>query len=52
VGGVDWICLVQDGYIWRALVNGFHKMLGNYQMAVQLLASQVVLSSTEIVKWR
>jgi hypothetical protein len=28
---------------------GFHKMLGSYQKATQLVASQVVLSSIELV---
>jgi hypothetical protein len=29
----------------------FHKMLGNYQVASQLVASQVVLSSMELVNF-
>jgi hypothetical protein len=34
----------------NAVMNfGFHKMLGNYRVAAQLLASRVVLSSTELV---
>jgi hypothetical protein len=50
VSVVDWIGLAQDRYRWRALVNsvmnlGFHKMLGNYRVAAQLVASRVVLSS-------
>jgi hypothetical protein len=54
LGVVDWIGLAQDRYSWRALVNsvmnlGFHKMLGNYRMAAQLVASRVVLSSTESI---
>jgi hypothetical protein len=52
---MDWIGLAQDRYKWRALVNavmnlwGSVKMLGNYREAAQLLASRVVLSSTELV---
>jgi hypothetical protein len=51
LGVVDWIGLVRDRYRWRALVNAvmnlwFHKMLGIYRLATQLVASQVVLSST------
>jgi hypothetical protein len=51
---VDWIGLAQDRYGWRALVNSvlnlrFHKMLGNYRIVAQLVASRVVLSSTEFV---
>jgi hypothetical protein len=40
MGGVDWISLTQDR---------FHKMLGNYQMAIQLVASQAELCSAELV---
>jgi hypothetical protein len=29
---------------------GFHKMLGNYRVAAQLVASRTVLSSTELVE--
>jgi hypothetical protein len=51
---VDWIGLAQDRYRWRVLVNsvwtfGFHIMLGIYRMAEQLVASRMVLSSTELV---
>jgi hypothetical protein len=51
---VDWIGLAQDRYRWRALVNSvmnlrFHKILGNYRVAAQLVASRVELSSTELV---
>jgi hypothetical protein len=47
---VGWIGLVQDGDKWRALENAVmnfwvHKMLGNYQVATQLVVSRVVLSS-------
>jgi hypothetical protein len=51
-GGVDWIGLAQDRDEWRALVNSVmnlrvHKMLGNYRVASQLVASLVMLSSIE-----
>jgi hypothetical protein len=47
-GGVDWIGVAQDRD--NAIMNfGFHKMLGSYRVAIQLVASQVVLSSTELV---
>jgi hypothetical protein len=41
-------------FVRRALVNSVmnlrcHKMLGNYRVAAQLVASRVVLSSTELV---
>jgi hypothetical protein len=54
LGVVDWIGLTQDRYRWRALVNtvmtfGFHKMLGIYRVAAQVVASRVVLSFTELV---
>jgi hypothetical protein len=53
-GDVDWIGLARDRNRWRALVNavvnfGFHKMLGNYRVASQLVVSRVVLSSIELV---
>jgi hypothetical protein len=51
---VDWVCLAQNRYSWRALLNavmnfGFHKMLEIYRVAAQLVACRVVLSSTELV---
>jgi hypothetical protein len=51
---VEWIGLAQDRYRWRALVNSVmnlrvRKNAGNYQVAAQLVASRVVLSSTELV---
>jgi hypothetical protein len=47
---VDWIDLAQDRNRWRALVYSvlnlwFRKMLGNYRVASQLVATRVVLSS-------
>jgi hypothetical protein len=49
-GGVDWIGVVQDWDKCRVFVNfGFIKELGNYQVTTQLVASGVVLSSTELV---
>jgi hypothetical protein len=50
-GGVDWIRLAQDRVRWTAVVNVvvniLHKMLGNYRVDTQLVASRVVHSSTE-----
>jgi hypothetical protein len=55
-GDVDWIGLAQNRYMWRALVNplmtsGFLKMLENYRVASQLLASRVVLSSIKLISY-
>jgi hypothetical protein len=43
-GSVDWIGLAQDREKWKAVVNAvmnlrFHKMLGNYQVAAELVGS-------------
>jgi hypothetical protein len=53
-GGVDWIGLIQDRCKYWALVKavwnfGFHKMLGNYRVASELVVSRVVLSPTELI---
>jgi hypothetical protein len=49
-GGVDWSGLAQYCNISDALVNAvmnvlFHRMLGNYGVARQLVASVVMLNS-------
>jgi hypothetical protein len=51
---VDWIGLAQGRYRWRALVNSVLNLrvpqnAGNCRMAAQLVASRVVLGSTELV---
>jgi hypothetical protein len=43
---VGWIGLAQDRYRWRALVYAvmnfwFHKMLGNYRVAAQLVTCRM-----------
>jgi hypothetical protein len=54
VNVVDWIDLAQDRYRLRALVNSVMNLwvpynAGNYRVAAHLVASRVVLSSTELV---
>jgi hypothetical protein len=49
---VDWIQLSQSREKCRVLANAemrfrFHKMLGNYREATQLVASRVVLNPIE-----
>jgi hypothetical protein len=56
VSVVDWIGLAQDRYRLRALVNSVMNLqvpqnAGNYRVAAQLVASQAVLSSTELVSY-
>jgi hypothetical protein len=51
---VDWIGLAEDSYRRRALVNSVMNLrvrynAGNYRVAAQLMTSQAVLSSTELV---
>jgi hypothetical protein len=39
-GGVDWIRLVQDWNIWKALVSAvMNLMMGKYEVTTQLVAS-------------
>jgi hypothetical protein len=54
VNVVDWIDLAQDRYRWRTLVNSVMNLrvpqnAGNYRVAAQVVASRLVLSSTELV---
>jgi hypothetical protein len=54
LGGVDWMVWLRIGTSWwflwiRWWTFGFDKMLGNYWVAPQLVASRVVLSSIELV---
>jgi hypothetical protein len=51
---VYWIGVAQDRHKWKALVNAVmnlpvQKVVGNCQVAKQLVASRVVLSSIELV---
>jgi hypothetical protein len=45
--GVDWVGLLQDRDKWRALESSI-KCWGNYRVAIQLVASRVVLNSIEL----
>jgi hypothetical protein len=52
--GVDRVGLSRDRNRWGALANAvinikFHKMLGNCQVASQLVTSQVVLNSVVLI---
>jgi hypothetical protein len=51
---MDWIDLAEDRNSWMCLVNTvtslcFHKILGNSWRVGQLVASEVVFGSTELV---
>jgi hypothetical protein len=54
LGCVDWIGLPQNRTMCRTLVKAvmnirFHKMLGNYQMVAQFVASREELSCPDLV---
>jgi hypothetical protein len=48
--------VVWTGLVWLRIrkigeLSGIHKMLGNYRVAAQLVASRVALSSKELVSY-
>jgi hypothetical protein len=55
LGDIDWIGVAQNRWRGEEFLRtrqwtfALHKMLGNYRMAAHLVASWVVLSSTEFV---
>jgi hypothetical protein len=50
-GAMDWFGLAENRDRWRALVNVVMSLWvpGNYRVATQLVAPQVVFSSIELV---
>jgi hypothetical protein len=53
-GCLDWIDVFQDRYTFLSSCECgneplFHRMLGNYRMATQLVAPCILLSSTELL---